>query len=149
MELNLQEQIRDYLKRAGKQVISLVEEDIEFPSSHIESDKKIISATTSWKKATFFLYLLTSKRIITPEKNKKKKNRISYDLNASNLIVNRKFLSVEVVFTHLKNAIKVKLNSDDATKNFANELENIFGIPEKIIPQKKEKAPKAIKLKTR
>ncbi|MFF6014408.1 hypothetical protein [Lysinibacillus fusiformis] len=100
--MNLQEQIRDYLKRAGKQVISLVEEDIEFPSSHIESDKKIISATTSWKKATFFLYLLTSKRIITPEKNKKKKNRISYDLNAiSNLIVNRKFLSVEVVFTHL------------------------------------------------
>ncbi|MGD2197545.1 hypothetical protein [Lysinibacillus fusiformis] len=29
--MNLQEQIRDYLKRAGKQVISLVEEDIEFP----------------------------------------------------------------------------------------------------------------------
>lgn len=150
MELNLQEQIGDYLKPAGKQVISLVEEDIEFLSSHIESDEKIISATTSWKKATFFLYLLTSKRIITPEKNKKEKNLISYDLNAiSNLIVNRKFLSVEVVFTHLKNAIKVKLNSDDATKNFANELENIFGIPEKTIPQKKEKAPKAIKLKTR
>ncbi|UXJ67773.1 SHOCT domain-containing protein [Lysinibacillus fusiformis] len=145
--MNIQEQIRDYLKPAGKQVISLVEEDIEFLSSHIESDEKIISATTIWKRATFFLYLLTSKRILTSEKIKKEKNLISYDLNAiSNLIVNRKFLSVEVVFTHLKNEIKIKLNSDDATKAFADELENIFGIPEKTIPLKKEKAPKAIKL---
>ncbi|WP_217581265.1 hypothetical protein [Lysinibacillus sp. GbtcB16] len=111
--------------------------------------KKLFLQPQVGKKQLSSYTFLTSKRIITPEKNKKKKNRISYDLNASNLIVNRKFLSVEVVFTHLKNAIKVKLNSDDATKNFANELENIFGIPEKIIPQKKEKAPKAIKLKTR
>lgn len=147
MYLNIQEQIRDYLKPAGKQVISHVEEDIDFLSSYIESDEKIISATTSWKKATFFLYLLTSKRILTSEKIKKEKNLVSYDLNAiSNLIVNRKFLSVEVVFIHLKNEIKVKLNSDDATNNFANELENIFGIPEKTLPQKKEKEPKAIKL---
>ena len=147
MKLNIKEQILDYLKPAGKQIISHVEEDIEFLSSHIESDEKIISATTSWNKATFFLYLLTSKRILTSKKIKKEKNLISFDLNAiSNLIVNRKFLSVEVVFTHLKNEIKVKLNSDDATKAFANELENIFGIPGKTIPQKKEKAPKAIKL---
>ncbi|MGE7984954.1 SHOCT domain-containing protein [Lysinibacillus fusiformis] len=145
--MNLQEQIRDYLKPAGKQVISLVEEDIEFLSSHIESDEKIISATTSWKRATFFLYLLTSKKILTSEKIKKEKNLISYDLNAiSNLIVNRKFLSVEVMFTHLKNEIKIKLNSDDATKAFADELENNFGISEKPIPKKKEKEPKAIKL---
>ncbi|SCX51861.1 SHOCT domain-containing protein [Lysinibacillus fusiformis] len=145
--MNLQEQIRDYLKPAGKQVISLVEEDIEFLSSHIESDEKIISATTSWKRATFFLYLLTSKKILTSEKIKKEKNLISYDLNAiSNLIVNRKFLSVEVMFTHLKNEIKIKLNSDDATKAFADELENNFGISEKPIPKKKEKVPKAIKL---
>jgi len=147
INLNLQEQIRDYLKPAGKQVISLVEEDIEFLSSHIESDEKIISATTSWKRATFFLYLLTSKKILTSEKIKKEKNLISYDLNAiSNLIVNRKFLSVEVMFTHLKNEIKIKLNSDDATKAFADELENNFGISEKPIPKKKEKEPKAIKL---
>ncbi|GEM_PF-1577639 len=145
--MNLQEQIRDYLKPAGKQVISLVEEDIEFLSSHIESDEKIISATTSWKRATFFLYLLTSKKILTSEKIKKEKNLISYDLNAiSNLIVNRKFLSVEVMFTHLKNEIKIKLNSDDATKAFADKLENNFGISEKSIPKKKEKEPKTIKL---
>ncbi|MGE7753221.1 SHOCT domain-containing protein [Lysinibacillus fusiformis] len=145
--MNLQEQIRDYLKPAGKQVISLVEEDIEFLSSHIESDEKIISATTSWKRATFFLYLLTSKKILTSEKIKKEKNLISYDLNAiSNLIVNRKFLSVEVMFTHLKNEIKIKLNSDDATKAFADKLENNFGISEKPIPKKKEKEPKTIKL---
>ncbi len=135
MYLNTQEQIRDYLKPAGKQVISFVEEDIEILSTHIEVDEQIISATTSSKKLTYFLFLLTTKRLITLEKDKKGKSFVSYDVNAtSNLVVNRKLFAVEVDFTYLKNEIKLKLTNDNATKTFANELENIFGIPEKALP---------------
>lgn len=147
MYLNIQEQIRDLLKPAGKQVISFVEEDIDILSTHIEDDEQIISATTGSKKLTYFLFLLTTKRLLTLEKDKKGKTFVSYDVNAiSNLVVNRKIFAVEVDFTYLKNEIKLKLTNDNATKPFANELENIFGIPEKTIPKKKEKEPKAIKL---
>ncbi|MFL1997514.1 hypothetical protein ABC382_08730 [Lysinibacillus sp. 1P01SD] len=51
--MNIQEQIRDHLKPAGKQVISFVEEDIDILSTHIEDDEQIISATTGSKKLTY------------------------------------------------------------------------------------------------
>lgn len=82
VNLNIQEQIRVYLQPAGKQVISFVEEDIDILSAYIEDDEQIISATTGSKKLTYFLFLLTTKRLLTLEKDKKGKLFVSYDVIA-------------------------------------------------------------------
>ncbi|MGE8004403.1 SHOCT domain-containing protein [Lysinibacillus sp. NPDC093216] len=141
------EQIKECLNPAGKSVLSFVEEDIQFLAKCIEDNETIISATTGSKKLTYFLYLLTSNRLLTLDKSKKDKTLVSYNLDEiHNLIVNRKMLAVEIDFVYQETDIRFKLTNDNATKPFADELENIFGIPEKVTPQKKVKGPKAIKL---
>ncbi|MEY9976609.1 SHOCT domain-containing protein [Lysinibacillus sp. RC79] len=140
------EQIKECLIPAGKSVLSFVEEDIQFLANCIEDNETIISATTGSKKLTYFLYLLTSNRLLTLDKSKKDKTLDSYNLDEiHNLIVNRKMLAVEIDFVYQETDIRFKLTNDKATKPFADELENIFGIPEKVT-QKKVKGPKAIKL---
>jgi hypothetical protein len=51
-------------------------------STLIEHDEQIISATTGSKKLTYFLFLLTTKRLLTLEKDKKGKLFVSYDVIA-------------------------------------------------------------------
>lgn len=144
--MNTTDHIRSFLQPAGKTVISFVEDDIAFLKSHIRSDESVESATTGSKKLTTFLYLLTSERLLTLEKVKNGMTLVSYDLeDITNLIINRKLLSVEINFVYLKSEVKIKLNNDNATKHFADELENLFGIPEKGTPQNKVKGPKPIK----
>ncbi|QQP14137.1 SHOCT domain-containing protein [Lysinibacillus agricola] len=141
------EQINECLKPAGKSVLSFVEEDIEFLANYIEDNETILSATTGSKKLTYFLYLITSERLLTLNKDKKDKTLVSYELNdIRNLIVSRKILAVEIDFIYKESDIKLKLNNDKAAMPFADELENIFGIPEKVTLKKKVKGPKAIKL---